>query len=204
MRLLQLLTISTLLLGFTACSGGSSTTASPSKSDSSATVNSANVAYNGKIAYIRMDSLMRGYGLYIDLADALGKKQQKVQAELTTKSRSLEREAMEYQEKAQKGLITGYQMKTTEEGLQKKQQDIMAYRDRVLNELGQEEAVMSSQISNAIQDYLTEYNAVKGYSMILQTMAGNPIMVADPALDITSEILVELNKRYEVTLTTKK
>lgn len=172
--------------------------------DSTANANLVPDSYNGKIVYLRMDSLMRGYGMYIDMSDEFGKKQTKVQSELTAKGRSLEREVAEYQEKAQKGLITRYQAQTTEEGLQKKQGDIVAYRDRVMNELAQEESVMSATILKQVMDYLREYNVEKKYSMIIQTMGGNPVILADPSLDITSDVLTELNRRYEATISTKK
>lgn len=167
--------------------------------DSSAAV-ASQTAYTGKIAFVRMDSLMNGYGMYIDMSDAFAKKQQKVQGELTAQGRSLEREAMELQEKAEKGLLTRYQGQTAQENLQKKQQNIMAYRDRVLGEMAQEEAQLSAQLTTAVMDYLKEYNATKGYSMILQTVGGTPVLLADPALDITGEVLAELNSRYEAKL----
>lgn len=192
--------ISLLALATTSCNETpAASTSTLSSADSTAAVEE----YSGKIAFIRMDSLMSGYGLYIDLGAEFGKKQQKIQKELENKGRSLEREVMAFQEKAQKGLITTYQARTAEEGLQKKQQQIVAYRDRVLAEMSEEEAVIGAKISAAVLECLKEYNADKKYSMIMQTIAGNPVILADPALDITAEVLVELNKRYEATIATK-
>lgn len=181
--------------------GEKSATTSSSSGDSTSTASLAPDSYNGKIAYIRMDSLMSGYGLYMDLSEQFGKKQQKAQSELESRGRNLEREVMELQDKAQKGLITTYQGRKAEEDLQKKQQSIVAYRDKVMGDLAQEEAVISGRISNAVLDFLKEYNVDKKYSMILQTMGGNPVILADPSLDITAEVLAELNARYEKTLT---
>ncbi|MEG0467406.1 MAG: OmpH family outer membrane protein [Mucinivorans sp.] len=203
MKLLQTLTLAACATLAVACADGNSTSKNSSKNDSTKSVDLSSVAYNGKIAFVRMDSLMSGYGMYIDMSDEFGKKQQKIQAELTAKGRGLEREAMEYQEKAQKGLITRYQAQSTEEGLQKKQQDIMAYRDRVMGELGQQEAAMSREIFAAVSSFLQEYNVTKGYSMILQTAGSNPVLVADPNLDITTEVLAELNKLYDEKLAAK-
>lgn len=191
----KVLTLSALVLTLMLSSCGQKSSDSASKGSDSTTV-AANLAYNGKIAYLRMDSLMRGYGMYIDMSDTFTKKQAQVQSELQAKGRALEREMMEYQDKAQKGLVTRYQAQTIEEGLQKKQQDLVAYRDRVMNEMGEQEAVMSNNISKAVMDYLKEYNNTKLYSMIFQTTGGTPILIADPSLDITAEVLAELNKRY--------
>ena len=182
------------------CSNNAQTAASAAADSSSV----AGTAYTGKIAFVRMDSLMNGYGMYIDMSDAFAKKQQKVQGELTSQGRALEREAMELQEKADKGLLTRYQAQTSGEALQKKQQNIVAYRDRVLGEMAAEEAQLSSQLTKAVMDYLKEYNATKGYSMILQTVGGTPVLLADPALDITGEVLAELNRRYEAKLSSEQ
>lgn len=174
---------------------------STSTSSTAAAVESTGATnYNGQIVYVRMDSLMNSYGLYIDLGAEFSKKQQQVQKELESKSRSLENQVKDYQEKAQKGLITTYQARSTEESLQKKQQEILAYRDKIMNDLAQEEAVISSKITEAVMSYIKEYNAEKKYSMIIQTMGGTPVLLADPSLDITKEILDELNKRYESTI----
>lgn len=181
------------------CSPKSEASSTSSANDSTSTCADGQ-AYNGKIAFIRMDSLMSAYGLFIDLNDEFNQKQAKAQNELTAKGRGLEREMMDYQDKAQKGLITRYQASTIEEGLQKKQQDIAAYRDRILGQLSEEQNVMSAKVSKVILDYLNELNKEKKYSLILQTMGGNPVIIADPSLDITNDVLLELNSRYQDSL----
>lgn len=178
---------------FASCSGGSSNSAQQGVDSISCT---SAQAYSGAIAYVRMDSLIRGYGMYIDMSDAFGKKGKNMEADMTQRGRALEKEVVDYQDKAQKGLVTRYQAQSIEEGLQKKQQELMKYRDDIMGQLQQEEAVMMNTISTAVMDYLKEYNETKRYSVIFQSTANNPILVADPALDITVDILTELNKRY--------
>lgn len=180
---------------FVSCSGGKSTSTSSSDSTSTA-VTASGIAYNGKIAYIRMDSLMRGYGMYIDMSDELSKKGRNVEADITQRGRTLEKEVADFQDKAQKGLITLYQGQSIEKDLQKKQQELLQHRDNMMGQLQQEEMVMSNNISVAIMDYIKEYNNDKKYSMILQTTGSTPVLVADPSMDITTEVLTELNKRY--------
>lgn len=197
MKLTKLLAATILVaFGATFASCSKNATGTKTAADSTSVGNASNVAYTGKIAFIRMDSLMNGYGLYIDLSDDYRKKGQGIEAELTQKGRALEREVAAYQEKAQKGLVTRFEQQSIEEGLQKKNQAAMQYRDKMTAELQQEEMVMSNKISEAVMSFIKEYNAEKGYSMIIQTTGNTPILIADPALDITSEVLVELNKRY--------
>ncbi len=195
-HLIALLATGSLLFS-TSCNN---TSAPSAKNTADSLTTSVAAKTEGAIAYVRMDSLMSGYGLYMDLGTEFGKKQEKVQKEIESKARSLENQIRDFQEKAQKGLITTYQAQTKQKELAEKEQQIINYRETKLRELAEQEAVISQQISSTILDYLTEYNAEKKYSMILQTMAGNPVIIADPALDITAEVLTELNKRYEATL----
>lgn len=157
----------------------------------------ANIEYNGQIVYVQIDSLMRGYGMAIDLQAAFTAKSEKAQNELTAKGRSLEREMRDYQDKAQKGLITRFQAQDIETGLQKKQQSVMEYRDRMMQELGEEEAVMMNKISDAIMQYVKKYNADKKYSMIISTQGANTVLIADPSLNITDDLLKGLNEEYK-------
>ncbi len=200
MKLKNLILISAIIsssFAFVSCNNAATTASNESQAVS---VDSSAIKYSGEIAFVRMDSLMSSYGLYIDKGAEFTKKQEKAQKELESKMRSLEAQVNDFQEKAQKGLITTYQARTKQEELQKKEQQIYTYRDQVLTELAGEEAVISAEISEAIMSYLKEYNQTKRYSMILQSMAGNPVILADPALDITAEVIAGLNARYESSL----
>ncbi|MCH5305261.1 MAG: OmpH family outer membrane protein [Rikenella sp.] len=152
--------------------------------------------YNGKIVYVQIDSLMRGYGLAMDLQEAFAAKSEKAQNQLTAQGRSLEREMRDYQEKMQKGLITRFQAQNIEEGLQKKQQSLLEYRERMMQELAEEEAVMMNRISEAIMQYVRTYNVEKKFSMIISTQGANTVLIADPSLNITDELLRGLNEAY--------
>ena len=66
---------------------------------------------------------------------------------------------------------------------------------------------MMNQIADAIQTFLVKYNAEKQFAMILTTQGGiltAPVTVADPALDITDDILAGLNAEYIKTKGEKK
>lgn len=190
-------------MGLTMLSCGSKATsaadgANAADSAKTAAAAAANIEYNGQIVYVQIDSLMRGYGMAIDLQAAFASKSDKAQNELTAKGRSLEREMRDYQEKAQKGLITRFQAQDIETGLQKKQQSVLEYRDRMMQELGEEEAVMMNKISDAIMQYVKKYNTEKKYSMIISTQGANTVLIADPSLNITDDLLKGLNEEYRL------
>lgn len=158
-------------------------------------------AASGSIVYIQMDSLVSKYKMFKDLNGAFVEKQKKVEAELTTKGRSLENEMRAAQEKVDKGLVTRAQAAELEQTIQQKGQGVMQYRDNILRELAEEEQVMLNNIQYNIMEYLKEYNADKKYSMIISSSGSNPVLIADPAFDITIEVLDALNKKYEATKT---
>ncbi len=178
------------VVALVSCKGNGNTEASQVDTDSLRQVSS------GAIAYVQMDSLLSGYDMAVELNAAFQAKYEKAERDMTTRGNSLQKEMMDYQDKVQKGLLLRSQMAEQEEALTKKQQNLVSYRDRLLGELDEEQRVMNNKIFYAITDYLKEYNADYRYSMIITTSAQGPVLAADPALDITKEVLAELNRRY--------
>lgn len=164
----------------------------------------ANNTFNGQIVYIQIDSLQTQYGKFIDMSAAFQKKQMQAQNELQSRAQKFQSEVNDFQKKYQQGQMTEYQARIRQEELQKKQNDLDAYSNRVGNDLAQEQMVISNQLSQEIRDFLVEYNNEHHYSMILQSTADMPVALADPSLDITNDIVAELNRRYEKELESKK
>lgn len=150
----------------------------------------------GRIAYVNIDSLVSGYDLAIDLQTAFETKAAKLDSDLASKSRSLERGLADYEEKITKGLVTRSQAAELEEKLTKQQNDFIAQRDAAVQQLSEEEAVMQNQIFFGISDYIKEYNKTAGYDMILTTSITGPILDANAELDITAVILKGINEKY--------
>ncbi len=174
---------------------GCKNTAGVSASDAS-TVSSDRMETVSDIAYVDIDSLIAHYDMYVDLSSQFEAKAKKIEGELTSKKRRLEKEVRDYQEKASNGLMTRSQMAQTEEELQAKMQSYDQSSQKTLAELDEEQQVMTNQVIYSIMSYIKEYNANLRYKMILSTTSSGPVLDADPALNITGEILRELNKRY--------
>ena len=92
--------------------------------------------------------------------------------------------------------MTRSQMAQTEEQLQAKMQSYEQSSQKTLAELDEEQQVMTNQVIYSIMNYIKEYNSNLRYKMILSTTGSGPVLDADPALNITSEILDGLNQRY--------
>lgn len=157
---------------------------------------SETAATTGKIAYVRIDTLINQYNMYIDLRAAYEEKAKKADTELTSKGRSLERQLRDYQEKVQNGLVTRSQAQSIEEDLGRQQQNFMQHRDKVMGEMAEEEQVMLNQIQYSITEFIKDLNKDYQYDMILSTSGSTPVLSGNPSLDITATVLEGLNKKY--------
>ncbi len=159
--------------------------------------------FNGKIVFIQMDSIQVKYGKFIDLNADFQKKQTQAQSELQSRAKKLQSEVTDFQQKVQSGQMTEYQARIRQEELQKKNAEFENYSNKIANDLAQEQMVISNQLSQELEDFLVEFNSERHYSMILQSTGRMPVALADPSLDITNDIIAELNKRYEAELASK-
>ena len=161
-----------------------------------ATAGERNVETVYDIAYIRMDSLMQNYDRFIELSSAFETKATKVSGDLEARARSLQNEIASFQDKVNKGLMTTRDAQAEQTRLQTRGEQFENDRQTHVAELAEEEQVMANQVFHAINDYVAKFNADLRYKMIINTSGGSPIIHADPALDITDEVLRGLNAEY--------
>lgn len=153
-------------------------------------------AGEAKIAYVEIDSLMSQYQFCKDYTLLLTKKGENARATLNQKAKTLESEAQDFQNKLQNNAYTQERAQQENNRLVKLQQDLQALQERLEGELTQETLKYNDALRDSIQSFLKEYNATKGLSLVL-SKAGDNILLADPALNITEEVIAGLNKRYK-------
>ena len=95
-----------------------------------------------------------------------------------------------------KGLLTRSQAETQQQALLQREQDLRNLTGQKQMEMQEEEAVMLRRVMDAIQTYLNEYNETHNYALILSTSGSNPVIVGNPSLDITNDVLKGLNEEY--------
>lgn len=154
-----------------------------------------------KTVYVNVDSLLTNYEYFKDTRKVLESKRFQLDNELNTKGRSLQNEVAFFQQRAQ--TMTMEQGRATEAALQKKQQDLMAYRDRVVQQLAEEEQKKNEELYNQIHDYLKKVNKQNQYDFVMGYSRGGGILFADSTLDATKAIIGGLNKEYQQKQTKK-
>ena len=149
-----------------------------------------------KIAFVEVDSIMTQYKFCKDYSQILQKKGQNIQNTLANKQRSLEQAAANFQQKLQQNAYTREQAEGIQASLQKQSVDLQNLNQRLSNEFQAETDKYNIALRDSIQHFLAKYNKDKKFSFIL-SKAGDNILLADKAFDITNEVIAGLNKAYK-------
>ena len=143
------------------------------------------------------------YDMANDLRSVVETKVQNIQAEITRRGKKLENEVKTFQEKLDKGLMTRSVAEAQGQKLQEQEIEFNNYAAQKQQEIQEEQVVMMNQLGDAIQTFLDSYNKEKQYAMIITNSGGAPVITADPALDITEDVIAGLNEQYIKTKSAK-
>jgi len=150
------------------------------------------------IAFVNIDSVIFNFDMFFDRREDLMEKQKKADAELNSKGTQYEKNARDYQDKVNKGLVTRATAAEMEQSLLQQQQELVTLRDNLQNNLMEEEQVMNRQIIEYITSYLAENRSEYNYQYILGKTFGSVVLYGDTALDITNKVTDALNNKYRV------
>ncbi len=149
-----------------------------------------------KIAYVEVDSIMSQYKFCKEYSLILQKKSQNIENTLAAKQNSLQAAAAKFQQDVQNNKYTQQQAEVVQANLQKQGADLQALQQRLGAEFQNETNTFNKALRDSIQHYLAAYNKDKKYGLIL-SKAGDNILYADKAYDITNEVIAGLNKAYK-------
>ena len=149
------------------------------------------------IAFVNIDTVIFKFDMFFDRREELMAKQKKAEAELNSKGNQYQKNAMDYQDKVNKGLITRATAAEIEQGLVQQQQELVTLRDNLQSNLMEEEQVMNRQIMDYITTYLNEHKPEYNYQYILGKSFGSVVLYGDSALDITKKVLDAINAKYK-------
>ena len=180
-----------LVLMFTQCADNKS----------NGSTNNAPAAVSGpanmKIAYVEIDSLLTKYRFWNDLNEMMIKKEENIRTTLNEKAKDLDSEMREFQRKLENnGFASRERAEQENLRISQKQRDLQQLQEKLSNELQAENQKNSLQLRDSINSFLKIYNKDKGYSLIISNTGFDNLLYADPAFNITNEIVERLNARY--------
>ena len=183
-----------IVLGFTQCANNNNAAA---PSAPAGTTGSSNM----KIAYVEIDSLLTKYNFWNDLNEQMIKKEENIRTTLNEKGKKLEKQAQEFQRKYENnGFINPERAQQEYQRIQKQQQELAELQQKLAEELAAENQKNSLQMRDSINSFLKVYNQAKGYDLIISNTGFDNLLYANPAYNITNEIVEGLNARYNPNL----
>lgn len=172
---------------------GKSTGTTISKDSTSANASSTKAE---KIVYINSDSLSQKYEYFKDIRSKLEAKVKKAQTDLQAKSQAFQREVAEYQQKAPN--LSAAERQATEEKLARKQDELSRLDQNASSSIQQDESAEFNNVYNKITEFLKKHASDNGYSLVLTYSKSNPtVLYADSKLEITNEVVKQLNEEYK-------
>lgn len=149
-----------------------------------------------RIAYVEVDSLLSKYEFCIEMNQEMVKKEENVRATLNEKGKQLENEQKEFQYKYENNAFTQNRAQEEYNRLMKKAQDLEVLKAKLAEELALENQKNTLQLRDSIENFMKIYNKDKKYSFIISNAGYDNLLYADPAYNITQEVIDGLNARY--------
>ena len=149
-----------------------------------------------KIAYVNEDTLLDKYIALKDQKTSLEKRYRDADASLREKGRQLQKDMLSLQETAQKGTVPPAQLQQEEQRLSAQQQNLMGEQQKKEKELSEEMRQINENLHKRVTDILNNLKKERGYDFVFSfSRAASSILIANESMDVTQEVLAELNKK---------
>lgn len=149
------------------------------------------------VAYVEWDSLVSQYQFCKDYNEVMATEYENAQRTLASKQHDLEQHAMTVQKKYENnGFTTRDELERAQASIQREQQDLQELDARLSAQFAENDAKFKEEINDSLQAFIKEYNKNGKFAYIL-SKSGNNILYANPAYDVTEDIVKGLNTRYK-------
>jgi len=149
------------------------------------------------IAYVNLDTLLLEYKYSIKLNEDFLTEQAKAKGNLEARMKAFETKYNAFQEKMRLGsFISQASMESQQNELIQEQTNIQQLEADLTEQLMAKQTEMNEVLYDTIMNFVKEYNKDGRYMLILGNAAGSSILYAEPGMDITRDVLEQLNERY--------
>ena len=160
------------------------------------------------VAIVNTDSILKHYTLAVEAQDKLMSSYEESTVQLDTKMKALQKEAdtfqrdvLDFQRKVEAGAFMSRERAESEQAkLQKKEQQLMVkqqelenLRQKLSTDFMNQQAALTQQLQDSVQQYLTELNADGHYHLILNDAV---LMHKVAGYEITNDVIEALIARY--------
>lgn len=149
---------------------------------------------SSKIGYVRSNDLIYGYAGMKEAESELTERAMKKQALVDTLSLDLKADIKQYS-LIEADLSTETKQRKADT-LRQRQIQLKTYSNSVSEFVKEEETKMLTGIFNQINSFVKTFAEENGFAMIYGTTSEGNILYGEPALDVTDELLMNLNQQY--------
>ncbi len=150
------------------------------------------------VAYVNSDTLLAHYDLVKQMRDELQKNTLTYENELKNKQSTFEKDAAYFQEQVNKKSISEASAQEVYNSLMAEQQKLYELREKYSAEIARKEFDMNQLLLDSLNNFLERYNKKMNFDYILSYNKGGSILNANDSLDITNDVLLELNSEYKL------
>lgn len=147
------------------------------------------------IAFVNIDSLEKRYDLFSRKKKEMEQKQKSSEDLFNRKMEEFQNDYANAQQTA--STMTQSQLEETSQKLQQKQMELQQLQDKLQNDFQKQLEVINMELQDSLNSFIEDFNADKHYAYILSYTLGGSILYGAPALDITNEVVEEMNSRLK-------
>ncbi|MBP7810207.1 MAG: OmpH family outer membrane protein [Bacteroidia bacterium] len=167
-------------------------------------INSANDPLpNAKIAYINIDTLNENYLFISDYVKVLKNKRIALESQMQAMSQKFQEDYESAQQSAQAGLLPPAEMENKKRDLERQQRELenkQIQMDKLAMDMQEKNDQLQLDVKNFLmENYDGKYDFIMAYTTTVPT-----ILLANPKLEITYQVLDALNTAYLQNKSSKK
>ena len=149
-----------------------------------------------KIAYVNSDTVSKHYLFAEKIQTALLAKRSSAENQIKGKYNSYQKMVTEYQNEAP--IMGQREAAEKAQNIGLLEQEIMKLEKDLSDRLALEEIELTTEYIKATDVYMQKIGRKLGYDYVLSYRLGGPMLFADSVHEITSKIIIELNKEYNL------
>lgn len=158
---------------------------------------------NAKIAYINIDTLNEKYLFISDYVKVLKNKRIALESQMQVMSQKFQEDYEAAQQSAQAGLLPPAEMENKKRDLERQQRELenkQIQMDKLAMDMQEKNDQLQKDVKNfLVQNYDGKYDYIMAYTAAVPT-----ILLANPKLEITYQVLDALNTAYTNNKSSKK
>lgn len=150
----------------------------------------------GEVVFINIDSVNEKYEMVKILKESLEAEQKKQEVVFQNRQKALETKAANFEKNYSSGSLTPQQAQYAQQSLQDESARLQKDYSDFLEDFQTRYAAALEQMADSLNAAAQRVNASHNASYIFSYQSGGQLLYADPAHDITDEVIEELNSSF--------